>query len=225
MIARIAAAVGVLMTSTVLAEPELFQKCSEALKDPAYDRLQAFMDRTGESGTYCQRLTDREFVYATDENFLYCDFDANDSCAPEELGRWYPNLARGRSFTGPNSKRFVIFETQQLSGGVYGSGVQVFYLTPKTRNPHGFEVQSLQDVGEYNGLMSDGGGVCSNLGADAIASEIRGDKYEVAAEGTEGVELHFRQKLTNCGTMESQQRELRFIWDGSTFIRKEKQVR
>jgi hypothetical protein len=140
-----------IMSQSALADG-LFDPCSEVIGNKSYQPLNKYLLGKNKQADYCQRLNNYEFVYTTDANFYYCNFKSNgEPCSEDSSGIWYPNIEVITKFSGANGKRFVLFKTSRLSHGIYGSGYQVFFFTPKTANPRGYKILPLKNVGEYNG--------------------------------------------------------------------------
>jgi hypothetical protein len=216
----IAILIALLMSRAAIAE-SLFDQCSEVIKSKGHQRLNQYFLDNNKQEDYCQRLNDYEFIYTTGTNFYYCNFKSKDEpCSADHVGYWYPNLEVKARFSGANGKKFVLFKTSNLSHGIYGSGYQVFFFTPKTVAPRGYRILSLEDAGEYNGLYSDAGEICSNLNKNDSATEPTNKKseYVIFNEGRNNVGIRFDQKMTSCATLQTSKQTLEFIWSGNEFV-------
>ena len=215
--------IGAFAANVCFAGEPLFAECSVALKHAGYATLATQLQRTDTNAKNCQRLNNFEFLYTTEQNFYYCKFDGSTSepCSKSDEFYRYPNLLLGSRFAGPNGKQFAVFLTSALSHGVYGTGVQIFYLTPKSRNPRGYEIVRLDGVGEINGRMSEAGELCSNLASDAFATESLNGKYTIIREGTAQVGIQFLLRHAQCSTGKVANRRVEYIWSGTKFGRSE----
>lgn len=200
----------------------LFEQCQEVIESKSYQPLKQYLLEKKEQGDSCQRLNNYEFIYTTERNFYYCNFKAKDNiCSEDRADTWYPNLELTSRFSGENGKRFVLFRVSRLSRGIYTSGYHVFFLTPKTENPRGYRVSSLNGAGEYNGSYSDAGKACSNLDkSDRAIEPLDGhNAYVILNEGKNNVSVRFTQNITFCETQQTSAHTLEYIWSGSGFIR------
>ncbi|MFI3135547.1 MAG: hypothetical protein QX197_02095 [Methylococcaceae bacterium] len=209
-----------LLASQTAVSETLFDNCSDFVGDKNYQTLTQYLSNKNESPIYCQRLNNYEFIYTTDSNFYYCNFKVKgaETCSEEEQGRWYPYLGVATRFTGENGKRYVLFKTSRLHRGVSSSSFQVFFFSPKNENPRGYKIISFNDAGEYNGLGSDAGEICSNLNEDESAQELVGKGYEIMRDKKNNVGIRFRQKVTSCKTKLSNNKILEYVWSQNTFI-------
>ena len=178
---------------------ELFSECQSVLKLGSYRPLQEWLARENINADYCQRLNDREFLYSTDRNFYFCHLSEKLVCDVQESGSWYPDPVVVKRFSGPNGKSFVLFKTQRLALGVYAQGYHLFYLTPKAVNARGYSVQSLPLAGVTNGLYSDAGDLCSNMGTGEASIPVDGG-FTVANEGNSNLVVSFPVEVTSCVT-------------------------
>lgn len=225
MINRLILSWAIFLVSQTASAEGLFSNCSDFIGKKSYQPLNRYLSEKSEedeSAIYCQRLNKHEFVYTTNNNFYYCNFKSNNTSAcyehAKERGRWYPNLDIETRFSGGTDKNFILFKTSRLSRGVLNSAYQVFFFTPKKENPRGYKVIDLEDAGEYNGLYSDGGEICSNLNDDDQATEAEDKGYEIVNEGKINVGIRFRQKKTSCKTQSITSQILEYTWSGNNFI-------
>ncbi len=195
---------------------ELFSECQSVLKLGSYRPLREWLARENIDANYCQRLNDREFIYSTNRNFYFCRLSEKLVCEVHESGSWYPDPIVVKRFSGANGKLFVLFKTQSLGQGIYGQGYQLFYLTPKAVNLRGYSVQSLPLAGVTNGLYSDAGDLCSNMGTGEASIPIDGG-FTVANEGNSNLVVFFSQEVTSCATGKKSKRTLKFSWRNGAF--------
>ena len=217
---RSSAFIGLLLTSSPAFSRELFIDCRSIAAENGYRALSEYLvAKRIDVANHCLRLNNYEFVYVTARNFYYCNFKASGTvpCVEDDNGRWYPDPQIVARFTGPNGKRFVLFKTSRLSRGVHGSGYQIFFLIPKRANVPGYKISVFEDAGDYNGLYSDAGNMCSNLESDAHA--ISETQHEILNEGSKDLAIHFAQKVTSCKTGADSTRNLEFVWTGQDFVR------
>lgn len=211
------------LMSQVASAEDMFRNCSDFSGNKSYQALNEYLSEKSESANYCQRLNNHEFVYTTDTNFYYCNFKSNSTSAcnkhAKETGRWYPDLDIETRFSSENGKNFILFKTSRLSHGLYNSAYQVFFFTPKKENPRGYKIIDLEGAGEYNGLYSDEGEICSNLNVDDQAIEFVDKVYEIVNEGENNVGIRFRQRMTSCKTKSVTAEILEYTWSGNNFIR------
>ncbi len=201
---------------------ELFEDCEKVVTLPNYKKLQEYLITNKNDNYLCQRLNDNEFLYSDDRNFNYCHLNSDSIFVCESHkndGTWfpYPNIAT--RFNGENGKKFVLFKTTRLSHGVYGEGYQVFYFTPKTSNERGYIIFPLKHAGVENGLYSDAGQLCRNMG-ESEASEPIGIGFEIINEGLPNVTIRFQKKVASCKTTQESIQTINFTWNNGIFIRK-----
>ena len=223
MISRIILLLAISLVSQTASAEDLFRNCSDFAGNKSYKTLNEYLSGKSESATYCQRLNNHEFVYTTDSNFYYCNFKSKNISAcnehAKEMGRWYPDLDIETRFRGENGKNFILFKTSRLSYGVHNSAYQVFFFTPKKDNPRGYKIIDLEGAGEYNGLYSDGGEICSNLNDDDQAIEFVDNGYEIINEGKSNIGIRIRQRITSCKTQSVKTQILEYTWSGNNLIR------
>jgi len=197
---------------------ELFRECDEVLSDNSYKPLQEYLSKTSKPSNLCQRLNRREFLYTDDRNFYYCKVDNRGvlSCEEDERGHWYPDLSVAGRFSGKNGKKYVLLKTSRLSHGVFGSGYHAFFLVPKSVNDRGYVIFTFADAGEANGLYSDGGQICSNMGDDdAVASTSI--PFQVLHQHSSGPTIRFNQEITSCKSGEKSIQTLEYTWQNNGF--------
>jgi hypothetical protein len=219
MILRSIAFTGLFLVSQAAFSEDLYRDCSAISGDKAYKPLSDYLvSGRIDDANYCQRLNNYEFVYVSSRNFHFCNFKTKgpEPCVQDKQSIWYPNLDIDARFTGANGKSFVLFKTSRLSHGVYGSGYQVFFLTPKNDHIRGYKISYLNGAGEENGSNSDAGEICSNLGSDAQA--ISGAYYEILNEGTKNPAIRFQQTITSCNTGAQSTATLEYVWTGRDFV-------
>lgn len=220
MINRLILCLVILLVSQTASSEDLFGNCSDFVGDKSYQKLTQYLSSKDKASVYCQRLNSYEFIYTTDSNFYYCNFKVNSSetCSEDQQGNWYPNLEIATRFSGSNGKRYILFKTSRLSHGVSNSAFQVFFFSPKNENPRGYKIISLNDAGEYNGLYSDAGELCSNLNHDDRARELVGKGYEIISDDKNNIGIRFRQKVTSCKSKLSTNKVLEYVWSQNNFI-------
>jgi hypothetical protein len=57
---------------------ELLKNCNEVLDESNYSPLRKYFSETGKSGSFCQCLNKREFVYADLFNIYYCKTESRN---------------------------------------------------------------------------------------------------------------------------------------------------
>ena len=202
---------------------ELFVNCESASDSSAYKPLMAYLSLAKIKASHCQRLNNSEFLYLTDRNVHYCTFSKSPfGCLEDSSGSWYPNLQIAAKFRDRNGKAFVLFKTMQLTGGLFGTGYQVFYFTSGSKAGRGYVVQSLTGIGEWHGGFSDGGEPCSNLNENESATELLNSDipYEILNTTKGRVTLAFYHKQTQCNTSAISILESRAVWSGDKFVQK-----
>ncbi len=217
---RSSAFIGLLLTSSAAFAQQLFIDCPDIGAENSYRALSEYLlVKRIDVANHCLRLNNYEFVYVTDRNFYYCNFKASGTvpCVEDQSGVWYPDLEIVARFTGANGRRFVLFKTSHLSQGVHGTGYQVFFFTPKRANVRGYKISVFEEAGDYNGLYSDAGNMCSNLEPDAHA--ISETQHEILNEGRKDLTIRFAQKVTSCKTGADSTRTLEFVFTGHNFVR------
>lgn len=114
---------------------------------------------------------------------------------------------------------FKIYQTLQ---GVLDTGYKVFYFTPKTEDPRGYEIANLEGAGEHKGLEFGAGEICTDLDESDQTIELIG--YEVLNEGKRNVGIRFNLRRTFCKSKSAVTQILEFTWSGKKFIRAKKRI-
>jgi hypothetical protein len=197
---------------------ELFQGCNKVLDNSNHKLLREYLSRHTNEHEMCQRLSNREFLYTDYRNVYYCTAENGIlSCAEHNKGTWFPNISMAARFFGKNGKQFVLFRTSRLSKGGFGSGYQAFFLVPKDVNARGYLIFPFAGAGESNGLYSDAGGVCDNMGDDSEAITSTSKPFEILNEGQTSPIVRFNQEITSCKSGEVFRQTLEYTWQDGTF--------
>jgi hypothetical protein len=215
-------ALTVLSLSNPAIADTLFEECPKVIETKAYRPLRDFLAEKAEFTRYCQRLNNREFLYADSWDIFYCNFDnAEKPCDEADRGHRRPGAEIRTRFAGPNEKRFVLFEVGRFSGGVLWSDFLVFSLAPKTEYPHGYKIQQLEGAGLYTGAYSDSREPCFGLEVNDQAVDFANGKKSIAVtnEGKDSVSIRFEQTVTSCDTMKRSTRTLEYTLSNGRFER------
>lgn len=206
-----------LVCSPARAE-ELFWECDDVRSYNSYKPLNEYLLKTNEPSNLCQRLNRREFLYTDDRNIYYCKVGNRGvlSCEEHEKSVWYPNLSVAGRFSGKSGKKYVLLRTSMLSRGVFGSGYHAFFLVPKSVNDRGYVIFSFADAGEANGLYSDGGRICDNMGDDDAVTSMS-IPFQVLHEGSNNPTVRFNQEITSCKSGEKSIQTLEYTWQNGGF--------
>lgn len=220
--ARVPLTVAVLALSTPAVADTLFDQCSKVLETKAYRPLREHLSDKAEFAGHCQRLNNREFLYTDSWDIFYCNFDnAGKPCDEADPGHRRPGAEARMHFTGPNGKRFVLFEVGKFSGGVLLSEFLVFSLAPKTEYPRGYKIHPLEGANLYTGAYSDSRDSCFGLEKQDQAIDFANGKKSIAVanDGKEDVTIRFEQAVTSCDTMKRSIRTLEYTLSNGRFER------
>ena len=197
---------------------DLFQECDKVIAQKGYKYLQEYLSINKKEGHFCQRLNDYEILFTDDRNVYYCHINSDRKfvCEEHDSGAWFPSPTIASRFVGENGKKYVLFKTARLAQGVFDEGYQVFYLTPKTSSERGYVILNLNHAGVINGLSSDAGEICSNMGSHAASIPI-GNGFEIVNESRSNVTIRFTKEITSCATNEKSKETLDFTWQNGKF--------
>lgn len=207
-----------LCISAHVAAEELFERCDKVLENSNYKPLREYLSEHADDYKLCQRLNNREFLYTDYRNVYYCTAENRTlSCAEHHKGTWFPNISLATRFLGKNGKQFVLFRISGLTRGSYGSGYHAFFLLPKNVYERGYQLFWFAGAGESNGLYSDAGGICDNMGEDAEAIVSTGKPFEILNEGQASPVIRFNQERILCSSGDVFRQTLEYTWQGGTF--------
>jgi hypothetical protein len=199
---------------------DYFQNCSVNLENPDYIFLKEYIERNDVKAHLCQRLNNTEFLYTAGEGysikFYYCKSESGSLTCKDGSYSHYPSLSIEKRFYGKNGKQFVLFKASQLRHGSYNEGYHLFHLVPKTDAASGYVLYPLNGVGASNGLDSDAGKICSNMG-NSVAVHPSQPYYEIINNDS-GLAIKFNQELTFCETPKVSASEIiEFSWVKNRF--------
>ncbi len=213
-------ALAAFLISSYVTAADLFEECKNVLGERGYEPLKAYFskaDTDTQFSSYCQRLNNREFLYTDPLTIYYCkeDKDHSLSCDWQDTGMRYPDIQVVKRFTGKNGKQYVLFRTMRLSHGEFSGGYYAFYLVPKTANRRGYAIFDFAGAGEYNGLYSDAGEVCSNIRGTAVTAMPV--PFEIVEASSGNPVVRFNQELVSCKSQKKTRQTLEYTWEGGTF--------
>ncbi|PCI01733.1 MAG: hypothetical protein COB79_03675 [Zetaproteobacteria bacterium] len=199
-----------------------FQNCSNVIQRTSYAPLKDYLENNNKAASSCQRLNNKEFLYTDASfrgNFFYCAKNDSNSleCEPEKQYSYYPSLSIEARFYGKGKKQFVLFTTHRLHRGVSTSSVSAFYFVPKSVSKRGYIIDSFKGAGAFNGLSSDSGKVCSNLGKSSNAIVPEKKFYEILNPKTDKLVIRFNQKIYSCNSEAVATQKLEYVWKNYRF--------
>jgi hypothetical protein len=157
----------------------------------------------------------RQYVVMTQSQIYYCDTRNRSGCVENsDDGSWFPNLDEERQFSGSRNKQYVLLYAYQMRSGIFSRSFHIFQLVPKSKNPRGYVVYSL-DVGDYYGEVPDS---CEDL-PDDVDEAIRIESVDIRGEGTRNVTLVFTERVTTCSTRVTTSRTVTCALDDGLFTR------
>ncbi len=201
-----------------VAAEELLKDCREIINDRKYEPLREYFSETGKSGSYCQRLNKREFVYIGDENIYYCNsvIEGALSCDEHEDGVWFPDLSVVHRFFGQNGKGYVLLKASRLSHGVFSSGYHAFFLVPRSVNNRGYSVFYFRDAGE---AYSESGHLCADLGKKDDAVKSLSIPFQILHQVNSNPIVRFNQEITSCKSGHTFIQTLEYTWQNGGFMK------
>lgn len=201
-----------------VAAEELLKDCREIINDSKYKPLHEYFSETGKSGSYCQRLNRREFVYIGDNNIHYCKSKIGGtlSCDEHEDGVWFPDLSVVHRFFGQNGKGYVLLKASRLSHGVFSSGYHAFFLVPRSVNNRGYSVFFFQDAGE---AYSESGHLCADLGKNDDAVKSLRIPFQILHHVNSNPIVRFNQEITSCKSGHTSIQTLEYTWQNGGFTK------
>jgi hypothetical protein len=204
-----------------ISSDDLFSHCDKFESDENYPLLYQQFTENERIVDLCLRLNSREYVYTTGDNFKYCKLiDGKSlSCESDIENTWYPDLRPEKSFAGENGKKFVLFKTERLAQGIFGSAYHVFFLVPKKISSRGYSIFSFPDSSSSD--QHDGSGKCAiEDGVDPnydIVTVSLNPPYEIINEAKDNVSIRFNKEVTNCKTGEKFLSTDEYVWRKFSF--------
>ena len=201
----------------------LFKDCEDIAGDSSYRLLQKYISTRDEGNELCQRLSDNEFLYTTNDNIYYCRAEngAALKCESNEIGRILPELSVIKKFTDGNGNQFVLFRTRSHLQDDYSESYLAFFLVPRNINPRGYMLFLFAGAGSSDN--NDGSGRCANTGGNTVITPAK-PAVEFINENQRNVSVRFNQLITNCKTAEKSKQTLEYTWQSGSFKQSKNQT-